>query len=283
MNGHDTDTHLELAALYAVGALPELERARYEAHLADGCPICEAELAALRPAIDALADGVTPVAPTAALRERLLAQAQADSDEPGGAVASLRSLRSAPLWAAAASVLIALVLGAQVFGLRAQLAGTNQRSEDLARALVAEQETLQKVRAELDEAREARATLTAQVEKLEATTRVLTAPATRAVVLAGRGPAAAARARAFLSPDTRTLILYAYDLPELPPDRTYQAWVIPGKTPVPIGVFASAAGGVARLEAADVSGLEAPVTVAVTIEPQGGLPQPSGPIVLAGK
>ena len=283
MNGHDTDTHLELAALYATGALPELERARFEAHLAEGCAICEAELAALRPVIDALADGVQPVSPSASLRERVLARAQSDSDSPSAATPSLPPRRSAPLWAAAASVLIALGLGAQVFSLRAQLSATDQRSEELARALVTEQETLQQVRAELDEVREARATLTAQVETLEATTRVLTAPATRAVVLAGQGPAAAARARAFLSPDTRTLILYAYDLPELPPDRTYQAWVIPGKTPVPIGVFASGSGGVARLEAAEVSGLEAPVTVAVTIEPLGGLPQPSGPIVLAGK
>ena len=283
MNSRDTDTHLEQAALYAVGALPELERARFEAHLAEGCAICEAELAALRPAIDALADGVEPMAPSAALRERVLARAREDRDSPGAAIAPPRPRRAAPLWAAAASILIALGLGAQVFSLRAQLSATNQRSEELARALLAEQETLQNVRAELDQAREARATLTAQVEKLEATTRVLTAPATRAVVLAGQGPGASARARAFLSPDTRTLILYAYDLPELPPDRTYQAWVIPGKTPVPIGVFASAPGGVARLEAAEVSGLEAPVTVAVTIEPQGGLPQPSGPIVLAGK
>lgn len=282
MNGHETDTHLEQASLYAVGALPELERARFEAHLAEGCPICEAELAAMRPVVDALADGVAPVAPSAALRERVLARAQ-DGDSPGGAVAPLRPRRAAPLWAAAASILIALGLGVQVFGLHAQLSAANQRSEELARALVAEQETLQKVRAELDESRVARTTLTAQVDKLEATTRVLTAPATRAVVLAGQGPAASARARAFLSPDTHTLILYAYDLPELPPDRTYQAWVIPGKTPVPIGVFVSGSGGVARLEAADVSGLDAPVTVAVTIEPLGGLPQPSGPIVLAGK
>ena len=283
MNGQHTDMHLELSALYATGALPELERARFEAHLAEGCAVCEAELAALRPVIDALAAGVQPVSPSASLRERVLARAQAEGESASAAIAAAPPRRAALRWAAAASVLVALGLGAQVVSLRAQLSATNQRSEELARALVSEQQVVQQVRAELDETRAARTTLTAQVEKLEATTRVLTAPATRAVVLAGQGPAATARARAYLSPDTRTLILYAYDLPELPPDRTYQAWVIPGKTPVPIGVFAPESGGVARLEAPDVSGLEAPVTVAVTIEPQGGLPQPSGPIVLAGK
>ena len=146
------------------------------------------------------------------------------------------------------------------------------RSDDLDRALAAEQQTLQQVRDELEGARAERAVLTAQVATLEATARVLTAPATRAVALAGQAEGAVARARAFLSPDTRTLIVYAYDLPELPADRTYQAWVIPGSTPVSIGVFIRGSGGVARHEAADVAGLEGPVTVAVTIEPLGGLP-----------
>ena len=283
MNGHEVDTHLELAALYSVGGLSELERARFESHLADGCAVCEAELAELRPAVDALVDGVVPVAPRPELRERLLARAAEPAPAPRERIAPARTRSRAPLFAAAASVALAVVLGAQMFSLQSQLRDAQRQADDLGRALAAEQQTLQQVRGELESARAERAVLTAQVATLEATARVLTAPATRAVALAGQGEAKAARARAFLSPDTRTLILYAYDLPDLPADRTYQAWVIPGKTPVSIGVFGPGSGGVARHEASDVAGLEAAVTVAVTIEPAGGLPQPSGPIVLAGR
>ena len=289
MNAHDNDAHLELAALYSAGALPELERARFESHLADGCATCEAELAQLRPAIDALVDGVVPVAPRPQLRERLLARAAeaADAAEAGEAprerVALPRPRSRVPLFAAAASVALAVGLAAQTFSLSAQLRDAQRRSDDLDRALAAEQQALQQVRVELEGARAERAVLTAQISELEATARVLTAPATRAIALAGQGEGKAARARAFLSPDTRTVILYAYDLPDLPADRAYQAWVIPGKTPVSIGVLGPGSGGVVRHEAAGVAGLEAPVTVAVTIEPLGGLPQPSGPIVLAGR
>ena len=282
MNAHDADAHRELASLYSVGALPEAERAQFESHLAEGCSICEAELAALRPAIDALADGVEAVAPRPELRERLLARARAEGDpQPRATVIPLQ--QRLPLLAAAASVLIAVLLTAQVVSLRSELRGSRERTDELGRILDTERAELQKVRAELDDARSARTLLTAQVSTLEATARVLTAPATRSVSLAGQGEATAARARAFLSPDTHTLILYAYDLPELPAERTYQAWVISGKTPVSAGVFAPEPGGTARHEFSGVAGLEAPVTVAVTIEPQGGLPQPSGPIVLAGK
>lgn len=275
----------ELAALYSVGALPELERARFEAHLAQGCAACEAELAALRPTIDALADAVEPVEPRPQLRQRVLALGEPPAGargEPGAPIR--RASRMLPL-AAAASAVIAVLLGAQVVSVRTELRVARAQAADLSRALAAEQETVQRMRGELDQARAAQQLLTAQVATLEATARVLTAPATRTVALAGQGQGegAAARARAFLSPDTRTLILYAYDLPELPADRTYQAWVIPGKVPVSIGVFDPEAGGFARHEASDVAGLEAPVTVAVTIEPRGGLPQPSGPIVLAGR
>lgn len=277
------DTFLELAALYGIGALPELERARFEVHLAQGCSVCEAEIAALRPAFDALADAVEPVETRPQLRQRVLAFSESFATTRRERAAPARRGSPLPLLAAAASVAIAALLGAQVVSLRTELHAARAQAADLGRALAAEQETVQQVRGELDAARAAQQLLTAQVATLEATARVLTAPATRAVALAGQGEGAKARARAFLSPDTRTLILYAYDLPELPADRTYQAWVIPGKVPVSIGVLTREAGGFARHEASDVAGLEAPVTVAVTIEPQGGLPQPSGPIVLAGR
>jgi anti-sigma-K factor RskA len=278
VSGHDD--FLELAALYAVGALTELERARFEAHLAQGCAECEGEIAALQPAIDALADAVEPVDPGPELRQRVLALADEPAQRPRAARQRASRL---PLYAAAASVALAVVLGAQTFSLRSELQAARAQAEDLTRALAAEQETVQRVRGELDRAQVAQKLLTAQVETLEATARVLTAPATRAVALAGQGSAEKARARAFLSPDTRTLILYVYDLPPLPEDRTYQAWVIPDEVPVPVGVFDPEANGFARHEATDVAGLDAPVTVAVTIEPRGGLPQPSGPIVLAGR
>lgn len=62
-----------LTGAYAVGALDDLERARFEAHL-DICPDCRLEVAGLKEAAVLLAD-TTAVAPPAGLRERVLAEA----------------------------------------------------------------------------------------------------------------------------------------------------------------------------------------------------------------
>lgn len=70
MNAMSNDIHL-LTGAYAVDALDDLERARFEAHL-DICHECRVEVAGLREAATTLTDGTT-VAPPAELRDRVLA------------------------------------------------------------------------------------------------------------------------------------------------------------------------------------------------------------------
>jgi anti-sigma factor RsiW len=60
-----------LSGAYAMDALDDLERSRFEAHLA-ACAECRAEVASLQDAASMLA-GVSEVAPPAAVRERILA------------------------------------------------------------------------------------------------------------------------------------------------------------------------------------------------------------------
>ena len=70
MNAMSNDIHL-LTGAYAVDALDDLERARFEAHL-DVCLDCRVEVAGLREAASTLTDA-TAVAPPVGLRDRVLA------------------------------------------------------------------------------------------------------------------------------------------------------------------------------------------------------------------
>jgi anti-sigma factor RsiW len=70
------DLH-ELSALYALDALAGEDRARFEGHL-EGCDRCREELAGLEGAAGALAFAVVGPAPSAELRERILAQAHGE-------------------------------------------------------------------------------------------------------------------------------------------------------------------------------------------------------------
>ena len=74
----------ELASLYALGALPAEETAAYEAHLSQGCPVCRAEVAALREVTGAIGLTADPLAPRSELRERLMKTISMALQPPAG-------------------------------------------------------------------------------------------------------------------------------------------------------------------------------------------------------
>jgi anti-sigma-K factor RskA len=75
----DHDRWLHDAATYALGALPEGERASFEAHLAT-CPDCRAELDELRVAAEALPVAAPPMRPPPALKARIMAEVEREAE-----------------------------------------------------------------------------------------------------------------------------------------------------------------------------------------------------------
>ena len=124
--------------------------------------------------------------------------------------------------------------------------------------------------------------LESQTEELESRMATLTSPDAQPVSLTGQDAAAEARARAFLDRENSRVLLYVYDLPPLPPGQTYQLWVIVDGMPISAGTFDVAPDGTARYDAEPITTLSAEqsVAIAVTAEAAGGVPQPTGPLVL---
>jgi hypothetical protein len=133
-----------------------------------------------------------------------------------------------------------------------------------------------------DLAREA-ATLRDDLARQQALLAILTDPATRIVALAGQPPSPGARARV-LWHEQAGGILVAAGLPAPPPGKAYQLWaLVPRRPPVPAGVFGVDARGVASLRLAPLVDRGPVEGFAVSLEPAGGLPAPSGPIYVAGR
>ena len=65
------DETAALAALFALGALPADEAARFEQRLASGCTLCQAEVRESRDVVAALPLSAPEVAPPPSLRDRL--------------------------------------------------------------------------------------------------------------------------------------------------------------------------------------------------------------------
>lgn len=66
-------------AAYVLSALEEEEARRYREHL-QSCAACKADVAGLQPVVDSLPTGVSRVAASAELRERVMAQVRSEAD-----------------------------------------------------------------------------------------------------------------------------------------------------------------------------------------------------------
>ena len=111
---------------------------------------------------------------------------------------------------------------------------------------------------------------------------VLTAPDLARVDLEGQPVAPDARARAFWS-RSRGLVFSASRLPSLRPGRTYQVWVVTASAPVSVGLLTPDEAGRAQGMFVTPADIAPPVAMAVTEEPAGGVPSPTGAKYLVGR
>jgi hypothetical protein len=251
-----SDRHEELAAALAAGIPLGADRAELDAHLGEGCARCEELLVELRQAATALAFGVPAAAPSDALRRRILASLE-PARVPEATVGS--PVRIWPVLAAAAALLV-IAVGLDDAHLRRQREDLRSQSAQLANRL-------QSAETEL-----AQRTLRA---------RVLESDDVRMLTLGGKDPQPKAQGRVFWSDRARRGVLVAGNLAPLASDRQYELWVFQKGKPINAGVFDVDAQGRALFESKDFP--EAGVqNFAVTIEPRGGVPAPTGPIVLVG-
>jgi len=127
------------------------------------------------------------------------------------------------------------------------------------------------------------AALKQEAERQQSVVALLRDPATQVVALSGLEPAPGAKAR-MLWHATAGGLLVVQGLPLAPEGKAYELWAIAGAAaPQPAGVFTVDAKGVGSLRVAPIQEAGAVDTFAVTLEPAGGVPAPTGAMYLTGK
>jgi len=248
----------DLVAAQALGVPLGVDASELEAHRREGCAQCEELLSELRVAATALSVAAPEAAPPADLRRRILASlgpsrsAESETKRPAG------SLAARVLALAATLLLFAVVLDDA--RLRREREDLRSQSAQLASRLSSAE---------------------TQLAQRELRARVLESEDVQMLLLGGHGPQPEARGRVFWSPKARRGVLVAGKLASLPSDRQYQLWVFLDGKPVDAGVFDPDPQGSALFESKDFPQPNAQ-NFAVTIEPRGGMPAPTGPIVLLG-
>jgi len=253
--------------LYGLGTLDGEDKAELKSHL-PACPECRAKLATARGKLALLALAAPPVKPSPIVRERILEDFKA---RRGGAIKSAaaapkrRGLGMAawtPVWVAVGLLLVATTW----------LTVDNRR---LSRSL-----------ADLELAHNQLVATSRELEAVNARARaaleVFTAPQTVQVDLSPAAALPEPHGKVFYNPG-KGLLFSAAHLRSLPSDRTYELWLIPAQgAPVDAGIFNTDSLGNGQVILPPLpSGLTAKV-FAVTIEPRGGVPAPTGPKVLIG-
>ena len=111
---------------------------------------------------------------------------------------------------------------------------------------------------------------------------LLRRPDAKVVTLAGADVAKQASAVLLYNPITQKVWLYSAHLPECPRGTAYQLWAI-DQTPVSVGTFHWDAGQTTQLLVKRLPDFAKAKKFAVSLEPTGGRPRPSGPIYLIGQ
>jgi len=309
----------EQIALYAIGALDEQERAEFERQLA-GSPELRARVAEERAAAAALMLSVEPVAPSPALKQKVMARTGAPirPAEPPRSSGLSDWLRYLFGGLAVACASLALVLGVGLLNAQSQLTQqraynaqlqsqlqevrvrldlARDRTAQLERELAAAQDRLaqaeQRVQALQADADQARAELTAAQSEVERVRNALAAAESELAVLSHRDVRVASipafkddfkqgAISLFYAPDATTALITAHNLPPLSPDRTYQVWLIKGDQRLPSEVFNTSPDGTGRLVVKSDEPFSAFDNIGITVEPAGGrpTPNPDGPIFL---
>jgi len=248
-----------LIAVYAVGALDGEELAALEAHLAEGCSRCAAVLRESHEALSALAREAPRTVPPAEVGAALLRRVRADAY---GRRASKPGWLRWAVGMAAASVAAAALSAAFVAG------RYEARLGQMARETARVRERLQRG--------EMAITLYGDVMSL------LRDPSTRVVALHGVEPGPVASGRVIWNARSGGGMIVV-NLPPPPLGKTYELWAIAAGRPRAAGVFGVDASGTGTHRIAPDPVAPAVETFAVTLEPAGGVPAPTGPMVLASK
>ncbi len=241
MSPMDDKSFEDLKDAYALGALPDDERATVEAYLALH-PERQAEIDDMIGIASLLALAPPEQEPPADLRRRLMQVVESEAVQPRAA----ESPRSS--WFGWLGGLRNVALGAAAVLLVGLLSWN-----------VLLQENVQDLRGQVEEARTADQ-----------------AQETREIELGGSWAEQGARAEVTALKDDRA-ILVVEDMPSMPEDRTGQVWVIRGEKPEPSGLLEPSGNMAATAITTPLRGADA---IAVTVEPAGGSDKPTSDPVL---
>ncbi len=263
----------ELISAYSLGVLDGEDLKELEDFLAKNPGVYNDLLRENEEAFSQLSYVVKGGSPSPELRTKLLNEVKASEKEiPAQESPAPFWERLQPLWlglgSAAAVVIIALLIGYNI-SLSNRLNDQLAQNQNLENQLLEQQTELAALEKVLGTQSEALAFL--ENPNVVIINMVKTEPGLKAV------------GRMLWNTEDDEALFYGINLPQIPEGKTYQLWAIAGDVPKNAGVFQVDSEGNNHHVIKSLSDFGDISTFAVSLEPAGGVPSPTGEIYLAGE
>lgn len=249
----------ELLPFYALDALTDEEREQVEAYLREH-PEAREQVDELSQAASMLPESLLPIEPSKRTKDALMARVAEDVQvrssaqiQPSRSMNRFESfIRTFTLAGAVLALVWIAILNFQIVNLRDEL-------NTLGDALIAQSQSLQQINQQL-----------AQVPPSSVVT----------ISLNGTDIRPQAQGELIADPNSRSAVLIVGGLDLLEPGVIYQVWLIDGNGPTSAGLLAVDENGQGLLIVNSDVPINSFNALGISIEPEGGSPQPTGDIVI---
>jgi len=255
--GHDKEQYQDELTLFSLGLLKGYERRMIEEHLGTGCEVCLKVMRENELALSSLAYSLddSPLAPEIETRifDKIEAQESAPSKAPK--FSFWNSIK--PIWlnlGSAVAVGLLVFLFANNMSLRNELFVQRQDIKNLQTSLGKDTEVMDYVMN----------------------------PNVQTVKLAGTMSELNSSGKLLWDEDSTKALLLVFNIPTLEEGMTYQVWCMEKGIPVSLGTFKVNENGEEMMEIKSMPRPSKEMEVLITLEPDGGMPHPTGATYLAG-
>jgi len=124
--------------------------------------------------------------------------------------------------------------------------------------------------------------LRTEISNKERILNVVNSPGIQLVKLDGLEASPSSKGTVYWAPAQNKAVVAIFDLPAPPSDKDYQLWMLRGNQPVDAGILPVSDSGQVVSSFDTISDGANLAAFAVTLEPKGGVPQPTGQMYLLG-